>query len=194
MTRRLARILRSLAPVLALLSLLALASACSGGDDDAATATPVATSSVTQAATTNPSPTPTAPPSATSTTAPPTAAAGPCPANLIAFGTAQPSGGAIALTLKFSAAASGLACAYSGPVKVTLLDSGGVPLLGMTENPVTFTAASDTLLLSWRNWCAAPGAFRASVSAGNATTLVAIQGPPSCTAPKEKSMLSLAMP
>lgn len=190
MTRLAAGLLGSLASLLAMVSLLAIASAC-GGDDDSATPTPVPTSAVTQPATTAPSPTPTTPASPTPTTAPPTAAA-PCPANFIVSGVAQPEGGAIAMTLKFTA--SGAPCLYSGPVMVRLLDSGGVPLLGMAENPVTFNAASDTLLLSWRNWCAAPGSFRAAVSAGNATTLVGIQGPPSCTVPKEKSMLSLAMP
>ena len=193
MKRTPARLLRTLAATLAMSSLLALASAC--GDDDAPrTPTPTPTQSTHAATTAAPSPTVTAPPPPTPTAAPPTVAAGPCAANLVALGTAQASGGAIAITLKFSVLETGAACVYSGPVKVTLLDSGGVPLLGMAENPVTFTAASPTLLLSWRNWCAAPGTFRASVSAGNATTLVGFAGPPSCTAPKEKSMLSLAMP
>jgi len=189
--RRQARLFRSLAAALVMAAVLATASACGGGDG-AKTPTAARTIAITQPATNAPSATPTAPPSPTPT-APPTVAAA-CPANPVVSGTAQPSGGAIAITLRFSVAANGPSCVYSGPVKVTLLDSGGIPLLGMAENPVTFTAASDTLLLSWRNWCAAPGAFRANVSAGNTTTLVGIQAPPACTGPKEKSLLSLAMP
>lgn len=192
MKRLPARLLQLLTAALAIASLLATASAC--GDDDAPKSPTPAPTQSTQAATAAPSPTATAPPSPTPTTPSTTVTAAPCPANAAVSGTAQPSGGAVAITLKFSVSANGVPCLYAGPVMVRLLDSGGVPLLGMSENPVTFLVGSTTLLLSWRNWCAAPGTFRASVSAGDATTLVGIQGPPSCTVPKEKSMLSLAMP
>ncbi len=170
------------------IGILISASACGRGDD-ATTPTREPAQPPTQSSATTSRSSPAPSPTTSPTAAPATAA--PCPANLIAFGTAQAANGSIAINLEFTVPTTGAPCTYAGPIKVTMLDSGGVPLLGMAENPATATVNGPAAAFTWRNWCAAPGTFRASVTAGNATTLIGIPGPPQCTAPRDKSTVTL---
>ena len=167
--------------------LLAAAGACGGGDNASAPGTP-ANSSTSAVSPTAPATVAAATPTV-GATAPLAANLLPCPADGFAVsGAGQGVGGVIAIAVSFGA--NGAACSYSGPLKVMLLDSSAVPLLGMAENPATFTVSGSNVLVTWRNWCAAPGTFRAVASAGTKSVTVVIPGPPRCDAPKEKSALA----
>jgi hypothetical protein len=109
--------------------------------------------------------------------------------------TAQAAAGSVAISILLQS--KGAPCTVSEPIVATVYDRGGVPLLGMASNPASFptgfvtSAEGLTRVVTWSNWCAAPGTFSASVSVGGAPVLVPIAGPPRCDAPSQKSALAL---
>ena len=109
--------------------------------------------------------------------------------------SAQGATGSVAISIRFKA--KGEPCTVGEPLVVALFDRGGNPLLGIASNPATFPtgfvagAEGVTRVVTWSNWCAAPGTFSASVAAGGPVVFVPIAAPPRCDAPSQKSALSL---
>jgi hypothetical protein len=108
---------------------------------------------------------------------------------------AQAAAGSVAISILLQS--RGAPCTVSEPIVATVYDRGGVPLLGVASNPASFPsgfvtgAEGVTRVVTWSNWCAAPGTFSATVSLGGAPVLVPIAGPPRCDAPSQKSALAL---